>query len=295
MLIRRVLRIVDDTRDAEYGPDIVDNWAHENVTSRFGTVAGNTWESYLQFPIDLPAGTEITSATLELTAHTAQASSTVASVAALDLYTGTLVTDRHSVASVGSPVAWTIGEWTANLRSALTRIDITSLVQAVIDRSGYAAGDVLTLRLRADGQARRVFHSMGDGSTSSPMAGKTPTLGIVYDDGETPFASAADTLAIIRAAGREQITYVPSHGNSRSIYAIVERSPRQGVDGYDRTYAPGLIVHVANHPTDGISSAELDTSLDRIVVAKVCGKPAETRQISGVNYHDFGGIELELA
>lgn len=288
MLIRRVLRIVTSAASARYLHSTIPVWSAIEPYDTFGGSGTSETDAYLQFPIDVPAGTQLASATLELTPQSDVSGTTAASIGTLALYSGDLATDRHAVDGASLPQAWSVGAWTANTRGSSTRVDITSLVQAVIDREAYAPGDLVTLAISATGGSLRPFWAF-DGEPN-----KAPTLGLVYDDGVTPFAPASDVIAMCNTMG-ESITYTPSHGAARTIKAIIDRGPRETLDGMGMSHGPGLTLHVANHPTSGISSAEIDTATDTITLPARYGRSGEVRSILGVSDHDFGALMLEVS
>lgn len=104
---------------------------------------------------------------------------------------------------------------------------------------------------------------------------------------------ADDVLGTIADFG-ESVVYRPRCGAPRTVGAIVERLPAEmfadvGVSG------PVIQITVANDPTTGISSAELDLGRDQVDVAVRVGGEAETRPIGAiVGPHDRGAITLEV-
>ena len=69
---------------------------------------------------------------------------------------------------------------------------------------------------------------------------------------------------LLDSLGSETITYYPRTGGSRQIEAIVEYLGPQPMDGLAGGSRPAFDILVKNHPTQGLTSRELDTGGDKI-------------------------------
>lgn len=90
----------------------------------------------------------------------------------------------------------------------------------------------------------------------------------------------------------EWVIYRPLNGIPRSVKAIVDRSPPESMSPHG--LAPRMTVMVANDPSDGISSREIDTGGDMIDVADRVGCDATSRPIAQITSHDEGFITVEV-
>lgn len=92
----------------------------------------------------------------------------------------------------------------------------------------------------------------------------------------------------------EVIEYYPKVGRPRMINALVDRKPPEQIVEVQRGIAPLLTISVANHATNGISAAELDTGGDRVKLALRCGGKPELRTISKLVDHDSAMLTIEV-
>ena len=94
----------------------------------------------------------------------------------------------------------------------------------------------------------------------------------------------------------ETITYRPDGValSDRSIEAVVERDPPEPVRETPGLLRPGIIVHVRNDATLGISAAELDTGQDVLLLAKRVGGTAVAMHIATILTQDAGLLSLEV-
>lgn len=95
--------------------------------------------------------------------------------------------------------------------------------------------------------------------------------------------------------GAESVVYTKPGGATRTIKAIVNRTPPENYQGVQAGVAELL---VANNSTTGISSAEIDFGGDSITLAVDIGKSAVMYGIhkprDGQNWQDAGMLRLLL-
>ena len=83
--------------------------------------------------------------------------------------------------------------------------------------------------------------------------------------------------------------------SGRQITAIVDRGQPTGLDGAPHGNAPLATIEVANDPTIGISSSEVDTGGDKVEVALRIGETVQQRRITEVlENQDTGMMRLEI-
>ena len=80
---------------------------------------------------------------------------------------------------------------------------------------------------------------------------------------------------------------------SREIKAVIDRNPSltQAETGRDMTGV--FSIWVSNSATDGISSDEIDTGGDQLLIAKRIGQTPELVQINNIRWQDEGMMLLE--
>lgn len=95
------------------------------------------------------------------------------------------------------------------------------------------------------------------------------------------FLSDASAAFLNSSEFGEQVVYIKRDGTTRTINAIVDRTPPERVTSNGQVWAPKLTVSVANSATLGILAAELDAyGNDRI---RTCLRPGGTT-------YDFGAF-----
>lgn len=93
----------------------------------------------------------------------------------------------------------------------------------------------------------------------------------------------------------ESIVYHPRAGGSRSILAIVDRSPPAVLDAEGLVVQISFMVFVANSASTGISMQEIDTGGDRIALARKEGDvTTDQRPIWQVVMQDSGMLQLAI-
>lgn len=94
----------------------------------------------------------------------------------------------------------------------------------------------------------------------------------------------------------EQITYWPSgeSGDARTIDAIIDRDQVETITGLEPLRSPLVTVTVANDAASGISSAEIDTGTDRVLVPIRYGETATNKGIARIVQHDQGVLVFEV-
>jgi hypothetical protein len=107
----------------------------------------------------------------------------------------------------------------------------------------------------------------------------------IIEDAKTVFANPQDFA--------EPIVYYKRNGRSRKINAVVIREalgilPEDG----DVVY-PMFEIHVANDPSEGIASDELNLGGDQLEFADRVGQPPKRHSILKLLSHDEGMLVLE--
>ena len=104
---------------------------------------------------------------------------------------------------------------------------------------------------------------------------------------------AADAYTVFTSTDdfAEVITYLPRHGDARSINAVVIRDAIQDSDGI---VMPSWTVNVANDSTHGIASTEIDIGGDQVMLPPRDGEPAKTRTIQHILIQDHGMLVLQV-
>lgn len=93
----------------------------------------------------------------------------------------------------------------------------------------------------------------------------------------------------------ETVTYKPRSGGARTIEAIVDRDPPAIYDAAGQVALPSAMIEVANSCTGGISSKEIDTGGDSVLLSLRFGEvPPRQFTIMQVVYHDEGMLRLAL-
>lgn len=164
----------------------------------------------MQFPMALKPGAVVLSAILSLTPYEAGIAPAAATVSALTVYAGDLVTDQHA-AGVLSSLNWTFGgDWEPDTVAAPTRVDIAQLVRAVLERDSYAIGDRLTLKIASASAGLRTAHSY-DGDPT-----KSATLELCYYSGSyTGIARAVEDL-VANSATFQRVTGAANAAEARA-------------------------------------------------------------------------------
>ena len=76
----------------------------------------------------------------------------------------------------------------------------------------------------------------------------------------------------------EPVVYYPLAGGSRSIDAIIERSPPAFYDAAGNVVLPEFTISVYNNVTDGILSSELNSGGDQVDLIDEIGDASDSRK-----------------
>lgn len=121
---------------------------------------------------------------------------------------------------------------------------------------------------------------------------------VVLETGDSTIPMVADVDAMLtRDHFGEQIVYVPAGDseNLRTIDAIIDRDAVETIEGLEPIRTPQLVVTVANDATTGISSSEIDTGTDRVVLPVRFREDPKNLGIARVITHDQGVVVFEVA
>lgn len=103
-----------------------------------------------------------------------------------------------------------------------------------------------------------------------------------------------EDIALLLAVFGQAMTYRKRglEANDRSILAIVDRLGPEDVPQPGGWNAPAFEVVVANDATTGISSSEIDTGSDVVLLDVMIGEGGQERQIVRVMEQDGGALKL---
>ena len=111
----------------------------------------------------------------------------------------------------------------------------------------------------------------------------------------------ADGKSVIDSFDAETIIYKPGTGAERNVRAIVDRDSPQTTPEVPQAMAPKMAISVINQATNfdddgygGISSSELDTGRDAVILAIRKGATPEERPLGPMTESDGGMIRLEV-
>jgi hypothetical protein len=113
---------------------------------------------------------------------------------------------------------------------------------------------------------------------------------MAFSDFETDSAGC-----VIDLLGAETVTYYPTGGEARTISAIVDREEAASLPGSTHGTAPGAEISVLNNATTGISTSELNKTLDKISYPVRIGETAQARKIVAIVSQDAGMLTLRVA
>ena len=88
----------------------------------------------------------------------------------------------------------------------------------------------------------------------------------------------------------ESVTYWPFGRASRTIQAIIDRSPPSIFDAAGNAVLPTAVIQVYNSATSGISSKELDSGADEIEMVLKLGETVSKRVSVMVLLSQSGGV-----
>lgn len=155
--------------------------------------------------LDIPQGATITSATLDFTAagtHSTPATYVIAAEDTDNSATFTNSTSDITGRTTTGSVSWTPSAWTSgNTYSTIDDgADLTSLVQAVVNRSGWCGGNALSLIIAGSG--KRSAESYNNSASTAPQ------LKVTYDPDSIPTTGGCVTA---------EVSYQVSHSKSDAV------------------------------------------------------------------------------
>lgn len=93
----------------------------------------------------------------------------------------------------------------------------------------------------------------------------------------------------------ENITYMPFGGSLREIRAIVDRFGPGGIPGSPAGTTKINSITVKNSAIDGISSSEVDSGEDRILIANRIGGSQISKKLTRIQLQDVGMVTYKVA
>lgn len=93
----------------------------------------------------------------------------------------------------------------------------------------------------------------------------------------------------------ETITYTFRAGGSRSIKAIIDRSPPAVYDAAGEVVMPEYIITIHHDPVTGVEADEINTGGDTVTLTETLGKSmTNNKTVMVLLNQDFGMVELAL-
>ena len=181
--------------------------------------AGTPQVAGMRFALDVPPGAVVTAAYVQFTAKEGSSGGASLSVRAQAADNASAFSsasgDLTGRPRTSAAVAWSPGAWTLNAAGAAQRTpDLAALVQAVVDRSGWQAGNHLALLV--DGSGKRSAWSY-DGKASA-----APLLVVTYEAPGGARASSASQRADVQAFEVSGVFPNPSSGRAAVRYTLPE-------------------------------------------------------------------------
>ncbi|HOI54868.1 MAG TPA: PKD domain-containing protein, partial [Phycisphaerae bacterium] len=117
-------------------------------TTMIWPYTSDAWRSFMRWQIDVPAGATILSAHMEVCAHSTTSNASTVQLQLLDYDSCPAFNTANPFGwpVTGSTVNWTLNAWTAGEWDTSAAYDMKDIVQAFVDRGGYAPGNYLGLR-----------------------------------------------------------------------------------------------------------------------------------------------------
>lgn len=137
-----------------------------------------------------------------------------------------------------------------------------------------------------------VYSQIEDGTYTEPAAAAIVTL--AQADVNKFDAQLISEVQIFLNTFGVTVTYQSAGGGSRSIKAIINREGNQALDSVPHGNSPITSMTVANSSTIGISSSELDTGGDKVMIAVRIGQTPQNRRITKIISQDAGMMTLEI-
>jgi hypothetical protein len=101
-------------------------------------------------------------------------------------------------------------------------------------------------------------------------------------------------LGAVFAREGEAASYLRPGSDPRTILVVADREPADSLTIGDGVPTPRLRIHVRNHPTAGITPAELDRGRDRIRLPLRIGEAPRDLQVAAILHQDDGVLVLEV-
>lgn len=207
---------------------------HQADRMRIGRFDGSSFDAYIALPINVPAHSVIETSYLNLTAFSSEQSSGNPhfTISVIDFSDGDIhsLNEEASSSYLEETIDWYPNAWSANETGSNTRLDISSLVQAVVDRDGYAQGRRIIFKIStnedsADG-SYRVFCS-GSNNLNKPSISTTyrnstrkDGFGVYVNDGDRQeiIFLYDDKIRLFHAN-----VYVPINNTVPRLFSIVAK------------------------------------------------------------------------
>lgn len=151
--------------DGEYENDSIDKLNDDDLDMGWEGDDGNIMTSFTRFQnITIPRGSVINSATLQIYAHEDESAEALITVFAEDIDDSPLFGEKEALADrtfTETTVDWDITEdWT--MWMPYESPDLSAVIQEVIDRDGWEAGNALTLFMQGEDQGASLLDNARD-------------------------------------------------------------------------------------------------------------------------------------
>lgn len=156
-------------------------------------------------------------------------------------------------------------------------------------------GDIIVSGLTNEVPYTFVAYSDTTAPASLPSPAVTVTLAAEDDDqGSDIDTEINEGIDESLEAFGEQVTYKAGGTGSRAILATIDRFPPRRQSNSGQWYTPIAIIVVKNSATEGISTTELNTGLDKISMPVRIGQAHRDCLVDHKISEDGGSIELEV-
>jgi hypothetical protein len=151
--------------DGEYENDSIDKLNDDDLDMGWEGEDLNIMTAFTRFQnVQIPKGSVINSATLKIYAHEDESAEALVTIYAEDIDDSPMFTETEALADrnmTDVSVAWDITEdWT--MWEPYESPDLSTVIQAVIDRDGWEAGNALTLFLMGEDQGASLLDNARD-------------------------------------------------------------------------------------------------------------------------------------
>lgn len=231
----RVAASADDAEESASGSVSLTGVGLELTTDTSNQTVGMRWTG-----VTIPPGAVITSAWIQFSARIADTQTTslsfwgeaANSATAFTTTSGSIsARPRTSVSVPWSPGAWAVGEAGPNQRTP----DLTTVVQQVVSRSGWASGNALAIIVTGSGR-RGAWAFNGS-------AAQAPLLHIEYSTSGGPLPNSPPVASVAVTQDASPAYTVTANGAGSTD---TDQNP---IQSYRFTWGDGTAATVTNHPT----------------------------------------------